>query len=144
MVDILMSRSKVARTPDGAAFLSNTNLFFSGCFVPILVSSFCGGWFRGPRDETLRTSLGNLPNYHHLHRRAQPVSNRRGPRQRHPEQRRDRSSAELSFRAGYLHRVYRNEVCVSHRVLYMIYNWLFAAVYLKIHLATLQVVLVRL
>ncbi|KAM5541615.1 hypothetical protein V8D89_004805 [Ganoderma adspersum] len=36
MVDILMSRSNVAGTPSGAAFLSNTNLFFSGCFVPIL------------------------------------------------------------------------------------------------------------
>ena len=40
MVDIILSHTKQARTPSGAQFLSNVNLFFSGCFVAILVSFF--------------------------------------------------------------------------------------------------------
>nr|VWO94089.1 Putative lipase ATG15 (EC (Autophagy-related protein 15) [Ganoderma boninense] len=36
MIDIVLSRTKLTHIPSVAAFLSSINLFFSGCFVPIL------------------------------------------------------------------------------------------------------------
>ncbi|PIL32549.1 hypothetical protein GSI_05252 [Ganoderma sinense ZZ0214-1] len=36
VIDIIISHTNATHTPSVAAFLSNTNLFFSGCFVPIL------------------------------------------------------------------------------------------------------------
>ncbi len=45
MVDIILSRTKLASTASGAQLLSGINLFFSGCFVAILVSfSYGGRW----------------------------------------------------------------------------------------------------